>query len=189
MRKTESEKQYNRRTFLRAFRTLVQKKRAKFTILGAGVPPNRKDLNKVWKDALKSALRTARLRFGIEYALLYEVSPKGFEHAHILVMRREGKRGFARISGSDVNDIRHLYFRRLQRMLGKKGDDPVETLKLKPKRMIHVVKVFKPPVKKKHDLVAAGRGPGFLNYLLAKRELIYRGTTLSHGLLKLRVGR
>jgi hypothetical protein len=187
MKVEDSEPQYGRRVFLRVFQDLVRKKRAKFTILGASISTGRKDLRPHWKGALKSALRTNRNRTGIEYALLFEHSPKGREHAHIILTKRTGKKSFSRVNWSDIEPLRDIYFKKLHKRVGKNLEESniAKALDFDPKRMLKVVKVFRPPTKPE-SLKPAGQGPGFLNYLLEKRELIEQGTTISYGLIKLR---
>src|SRR5258706_15903372 len=113
--------QLNRRTFLKVFRHLVVNRKAAYTVAGAGIPPERKDL-KCWKSALKTALRVARNKLGVDYGLLFEVSPTGHQHAHILLVKKSGKEKFDRVYHHDLKDIRNIYLHVLYRMATKQKE-------------------------------------------------------------------
>ena len=171
---------------LMRFKNLIKLGKARFTILGVGLSPENDDLKGYWKKALKSALRRLRKTYGIDYVLLFEVSEKGFDHAHIVLTQKLGETDFEKIGPSYLNDFRGYFFQNLQKQAKpetskKQGwKEIAKNLGIEhPTQTVKYVKVFK----HKGTMIPAGTGPGFVNYILAKPKVA--GLTLSRGFLNL----
>ncbi len=175
----------SKRALLR-FKNLIKMGKARFTILGVGLSPENRSLQGYWKKALKSALRRLRKSYGIDYVLLFEVSEKGYDHAHVILTQKLGETDFEKIGPSYLNDFRGYFFQNLQKEAdpeNSKKDGWKEIAKKLgieyPTQTVKYVKVFR----YEGQMIPAGTGPGFVNYILAKPKVA--GLTLSRGFLNL----
>jgi hypothetical protein len=194
VKKKVPEKQFTRKTTLTAFGKALVTKKGHYTILGAGIPRNRKDLLLVWKPAIKTALTLMKRRYRIEYILLFEESKSGYKHAHIIITKKEGKK-FKKIEKEDLAELRRFLMLFLCRLVFKKSrnfgsnrtvEELAYNLKLDPAKVLPSIKGFFNDEKR---FIPSGKGIGFLSYLREKPELLGQDTTISSGLLALRLGK
>jgi hypothetical protein len=188
-------KKYSNRTLTRALKMEMTRSGASYTLMSVTFPAGREDIRKVWKTALRQALRIFRNRNEIEYLILYETSETGFVHAHVILVKMV-KSKFKRLSKDMMAEIRRLVFLKTYQKL--KGLDHrthteksvtwlCKKLKIDRSDMIRNVQAYRD---KQNALVNAGYGTGIFDYFMEKPELVTsQRSVLSVGLRNLRVSK
>jgi len=213
---TENQTQFGKRTYLdRISKILAEQREYRkthhnrkpesaensgfYTVVLVGFPPRiYAGVRSVWRKALKTALRICKKRWGIEYILIFEISPKGHDHAHLILTRislgsRKGVKELRRVDTHDLNLLRTEFFRIIQKYReeasayqAKKWTQKaiykqIKEVGMDPIKIFKVSRIFQ----KSGKQFSSGSGNAFFRYLYVKPEMINENSSISSGLISL----
>lgn len=176
---------YSHKTYLSRLAKQLETQKSQLSVLSVGLP----DKQESWKLALRAALRKARKLTGFEYLCLFETSDFGYEHAHILMLRKSADNQILRASKFDYKTLRNVLVEKL--WILETGKNPGKTLdvksmekqlKISSKKMVRIPTSF---FSEKSKTLRIGQNSrGILAYMGSKENLVSQGTLISQGLRK-----
>lgn len=187
-----SKKKYSRRNHIKHLLSVTEGEPLSYTILGISLPTSL-NLPK-WKKAILTTLRRYRKQvIGFEYILVFETSPKGLDHAHLIVFKldtSESKPVIQKLLRRDIDNIRYQFFYWLAKLseIPVRKKQSLETILENiggiedPKRVFCYVKTY---LDGEGNPRVAGKGIGFFHYLARKPEFVTVEASISSGISRI----